>query len=1035
VFTGFFFALIAVAGILSAPALKVQRIPDVIIPAVGISASYPGASPAEMEKLVVKPIEEQLDGMENLERLSATVQNGTATILAQFVLDSDVRNEVVDVQRRVDTARVFMPQDLTPPRVYNDTSRTVLLVAVSSPTVPRARLEEIVTSEVVPKLRSLPGADIEEHSYLQREFHVAADVTRLQAHNATAGDVLTAIIANNANQPGGYFDSPAEELNVRLAGNLTSAQDIAEIPLSAPSGSSPSFRVGDVATVVDGFADRRRQLLLDGAPAIELFIGRTRDGDTLKITDGARDILASFAATFPDLRFQEISTSSDVTRASVNNVVRSLIESVIVTAIAMLIFLRSWRDGFIVTLAIPASVLATLLVMRLLSLTVDLVSMMALGLTIGILVDDSIVVLESIVRHRRSGESPAAAALNGRNEIAKAAIAITTVDVVVFAPIVLIGGEIGKYVHEFGIVVVVATLFSLLVSFTLTPLLAACWPASAETARKPARSALRRFERAYAERILPWAFDNKAVIAVTCAGAVLAAGGLLVNGSIQQEFIPFAPVPTIHGSIRYPVGTPIRAVEGALARVQHRIASIPGVAAVETDAGAIPGSEVDAVRGNIGGFTIVLARGTQDRAAVTKEAKKLAALAPGAQYVIGGGGDDHQISFALAGPDADLERAVGTLSELLRAQPAVADVRNSMLADAPQLDVAVDQKKARVFGVSPQDALLAARIATGGALATRVRMPSSLVDVRVELPLSERNAETLRRVAVRSAGGTLVPLGAVATIARGAAATTISRLARERVVDVTANLAPNAAVSLGTVVAPVLRAIERPGVLPASVHVIPQGEVDLFTRVLRDMRGAMVAAVLLVFMLMVILYGSVREPLVILTSLPLALVGALGGLALRHQTLNLFSMMALLMLFGLVAKNAILLVDKAKENLRRGLSPRAAMKAAASVRLRPILMTTCAMIVAMLPLSLGWGVGLADRSPMGTVLIGGLLSSLVLTLVLVPIVYVWTLESRTRADVGANDPIVRVERAPAVTMTALGKLPRQATEEPRIWKS
>jgi HAE1 family hydrophobic/amphiphilic exporter-1 len=1022
-FTGFAFALIALAGILSAPSLKVQRIPDVIIPTVGVRAAYPGASPAEVEKLVVKPIEEQLDGMQNLERLSATVQNGTVTILAEFALDTDVRAEVGDVQRRVDTARAYMPQDLVPPEVYDDTSRAVLLEAIGSAGLSRARLEDIVTNQVVPKLRSLRGSDIEERSTLRREIHVDVDVARLQSVGATLGDVLAGIASNSAEQPGGYFDSPLEELNVRLSANVTSPSDLADIPVSiaAPSGAAaqpPAFRVGDVATVEDGFAEGRRQVLLDGAPAIELLVGRTQDGDTLKITDGARRILAEFARAYPQLRFQEISTSSDATRASVNNVVRSLVESIVVTALAMLVFLRSWRDGLIVSLAIPTSVLATLLVMRWLNLTVDLVSMMALGLTIGILVDDSIVVLENIVRHRRAGESPVDAALNGRDEIAKAAVAITMVDVVVFVPIVLIGGEIGKYIHEFGIVVVVATLFSLLVSFTLTPLLAARWPAPA----RPSAPRPNRFERVYSERVLPWAFRHGALVAGACAAAVAAAAALLVNGAIEQEFIPFAAPQTIHGSLRYPVGTPLGVVEGGLARVQRRISALPGVAAVLTSAGALPGSEVDTLRGNLGSFTIVPA-GEGERGALIAAAKRLGYLVPGAQYLIGGGGDDHRIAFALAGPDAELDRAVSGLERLLRAQPALTDVRGSMQADSPQLEVAVDQRKARVVGIAPADALTAARIATGGALATRVRLPAGLVDVRVQVPPAERNPRTLRRVTVRAADGTLVPLGAVARIARGAEATTIARLARERVIEVTANLAPGAGVSLGTAVAPVLRAIETPGVLPAGVHAIPEGEVDLFTRVLGDMRGAMLAAVALVFMLMVVLYGSVREPLVILTSLPLALVGALGGLALRHQTLNLFSMMALLMLFGLVAKNAILLVDKAKDNVRRGAAPRAAMQAAAAVRLRPIAMTTSAMVVGMLPLSLGWGAGLADRSPMGTVLIGGLLSSLILTLVLVPIVYVWALERRTAPEIGANSA-VRADRVRAGAIVALDDLPR-----------
>jgi HAE1 family hydrophobic/amphiphilic exporter-1 len=1003
VITALVFIGLALYGFLSYTQLGVNLFPNVAYPIVGVTASYPGASPSEMEKLIVKPIEDQLDGMENMDRLSATVQEGQATVIARFRLDTDLNYETIDVQRRVDTARIYMPTDLNPPLVFKDGTQSdpIIEEAVSSTKLTPAELSYLVSQRIVPELKSVPGVlDVATQGDTARELHVFPDNMRIAMAGATLTDLDSVLARNNANLPGGRIDSPTTETTVSVHADVQKATDLLGIPVPVPGGAQKTLTIGDLASVEDGHVEQRAPSHFNAQPSLLLDIERQNDADTVKTTAATRKELDAIVKEFPTVRFTEINASADYTQVSVNGVLQSLFEGIVLTAVVMLLFLHAWRNAVVVMIAIPTSLLASFIVMKLLGFTVDVISLMGLGLTIGILVDDSIVVLENITRHRDMGERPLDAALNGRTEIGNAAIAITLVDVVVFLPIAFLSGIVGKYMKEFGIVIVVATLFSLLVSFTLTPLLAGRWSVKRRSAEVPwwARWFQDGFEsvgRWYAQRVLPWCLAHRPLVPIGCFVLVAGAIALVPLGFIGSEFVPSGNAGVLQGSLQYPIGQPLAVTAAGVARLEKKLLAIDGVSSVLTTTGVKQNGFGEDLGGNLAQISVLLdktRRREQDR--VLAQARTLDYLVPGAAYAIAtqsSSGSGAAVVFTLTGPDAALDEASRKLAALLRKQRGAIDVDTSASQNGPRLDIHVDPQRAALLGVSPGDAATVARIAIGGVVSTKVRLDTGLTDVRLELPVAERNdVATIERLQVRASDGTLVPLARVADFTLTSAPTKIIRQARNRVVNVTASIDPNAGVSLGVILAPVQAALDTPGFLPPGVHVATDGDADLYNQTFSSMGFALFTSFLLVYMLMVVLYGSFVEPFVVMFSVPVAIVGALGGLALRHQTLNLFSLIAIVMLFGLVAKNGILLVDYANQQRKKyGLNVFDAMKAAAATRFRPILMTTFAMIFGMLPLSLGITEGAEQRASMGTVLIGGLISSLVLTLALVPVMYTY----------------------------------------------
>jgi len=1031
IITAMLFIGLAVYGALSYARLGASSQPNVAFPVVIVFAGYPGASPQEMEKLIIKPIEDQLDGIDNLDQLRATAQEGVATVVVQFKLDTNLDFAAIDVQRRVDTARVFMPQDLNPPTVEkNGSDDPILTYGLSSKSLSGAALGDIVNDRLIPEIKAIPGVTgVGSRGDAAREIQVYPDPVRMMATGGTLTDIFAAISQNNANLPGGRLDAPTKETSVSVHADIVNPSDIALIPVAA--NNQRNVRVGDLATVVDGHVEQRRVTHFNGRPGVIIDISRNVRADEIKTTAVARARMKDVMARYPTIAFKEIDAPADDTQSQLNGVLQNLFEGVVLTAIVLMFFLHAWRHAVVVMLAIPSSLFATFIVMKLLDFNLDNISLMGLSLTIGILVDDSIVVLENITRHRDMGQNPLEASISGRNEIGGAAIAITLVDVVVFLPMAFLTGFVGKYMKEFGIVVVVATLFSLFVSFTLTPMLAAKWAVLKRSAEPPRFLAwfqigFDRFTRWYRDRALTWALRRGWVIGVGCFALFVGSIAMIGAGLVPAEFVPSIESGAIAMSITYPTGTPLATTQSSVDRIEEYVLGLPGVDRVFSTAGAKPSGRGSTIGGNVARVQAQMKKENraQTQPTIALLRSNVERLAPGAMITVGsrgGGGSGLAISYDLSGPDAELDSSANKLAAFIRAIPGTVNVQTGAESAAPRLNIHIDPRRSLLLGVSPGAAAIAARTALGGAVATKVRTASGLVDVRVELPAAYRSSiESVKNVHVRSQDGSIVNLADIADFTEGVAPTKIERSARQRIISVNADV-DRTIVASGDVDAKIEAKIAQPGFLASGVHPLAQGDSQLQAETSAAFLISVLTSIALVYMLLVILYGSFSMPFVIMFSVPVALVGAVLALYFSKQSLNLLSDIGMIMLMGLVAKNGILLVDYANTLLGRGMRPVEAMLTAAGTRLRPIVMTTAAMVFGMLPLALGFAEGGEFRRSMGVVIIGGLLSSLILTLFLVPVAYVTM--HRIQSALGRR---LRKKPQPDRSLDTLPKIPAGA---------
>ena len=1170
VITAMVFIALAIFGMIAFAQIgRSANPPGTDFPVVVVFAGYPGASPQEMERLVVKPIEDQLNNIDNLDQLSATAQEGSASIVVQFKLGTNLDLAAINVQSAVDTARVYLPADLDPPSVEkNGASQPLLDIAVSSKALGSTQLADFVNNKLEPIFKAIPNVQtVDIYGASDREFHVEPIPERLIGANATLADVYAAVAANNANLPGGILRQRTQETSVSVHAEINSANDLLGIPLAIPGSSSKNMKVGDVAYAFDSHVEPTSISRFNGEPRIYVELGRNIAADEITSTRIAREHIKQIATQFPELTFSEIDAPADYTQKSLNGVWQSLMEGVVLTMLVMLLFLHAWRNAIVIMIAIPSSIFATFVMMKAFAFHLDTMSLMGLSLIIGILVDDSIVVLENITRHRDLGEDPTDAAINGRSEIGGAAVAITMVDVVVFLPIAFLPGIVGAYLREFGAVIVIATLFSLLVSFTLTPLLAAKWSVRSRTPERPQwldalgswkvnlalcaaavvaffipwplpelREILpvmvgavlllnlfvQRYDRIlgwYRTKALPYALAHGLFVVFVCVVLVLnsltlAAGagsttiglnviilvlvviwhgiGLVLRrvipenkvgyrwssspnghsrralllrragdtiknvprigmrwfyatgtggrltmvtfalpvllaillpllGPIDFDFVPQVQTGEIAMTVTYPPGTPIATTSKYVGALEQGIMKIDGIKSVSSTVGRKPQGWGSAIGDNYARLNAqTLPERRHDTYKIIDQVRKLAYLVPGGDFQVAGdsgGGSGSSIFYSLSGPEDAIAPAAEKVAQFLRNTPGSVNVQTSNEAAAPRLNVNIDPQKAEILGISPAAAANAARLAIDGAVATRVRAENGLVDVRVQFPLSDRKTvDQLQDVRVRAEDGTLVPLADIATLQWTKAPLQIKRLNRQRVVDVYGGTLPG--YSLGAVTGPLEKELHKPGFLPEGVELTAQGDTQFMNETMANMGVALLTSFMLVYMLMVILYGSFLEPLIVMLCVPLAIIGALTALSLMHriepnagQSLNIISMIGIIMLFGLVAKNGILLVDYSNTLCRRGMRVRDAVLQASSTRFRPILMTTCAMIFGMLPLSLGFAEGGEWRQAMGTVIIGGLFSSLILTLFLVPMIYeTWIGFLERRADQRA----IAAEMSPAV---------------------
>jgi len=1017
-----FFSVVGLIGVVAFARMGRSILPPIAIPAVSISAPYPGAAPQEIERLVIAPIEEQLRALPDVDRVSSFAQDGVAQIDVRFRFGTKIETDRMNVQQAVDSARATMPGDLVPPMVREqDPSQVpVLQESVTSAVLSTRSLTDLVENRIAPALRGVAGVGtVTATGELTRQFTVAPRIGALSEIGGTPLDVLRAIAPAGDVFPGGRLRSSLRESTIGVRASADTAASLRMLPVGTANG---SVRVGDVATVRDAYDDPNVIVAVDGQPAILLSVSRASDASSLKTISSTERAFDALARLYPLVRFTLLRSDAPYTIAATDGVFQTIAEGVALTVLVMLFFLHSWRNALIAAISIPVSLGAALAAMWMMGFTIDMLSLMGLSLTIGILVDDSIVIIEAIANNAKRGLAGDDAALAGRNELGPAAFAITLVDVAVFAPIAFMSGLVGQFMREFGLAIVCATAFSLLVSFTLTPLLAARWSLRPRASRKIgtlpwmlrtptarnaggalilALAAMRDFEARlgvlYAQRWLPAAFKRRRLVALATVAACAAAFWLVLSGRIATEFSPPTSAGRADVSLTFPAGTPLDVTAAGAARLTERLLDDPRLRHVVVTSGRAFNGITDVFAGNMAQIDATLEDQTASGDPVTDDIKALQRLAPDAQ-IAGAGrsmGGTAPVSYNVVGEPGAIDLAAARIASALRANPFATDVRSSNAGVGPRLDIRIDPAKAMLLGVSTEDAAQTARIATGGEIAAKVRTYSGLTDVVVRSE-ARGDLDDMLRLPVRAGDARLIPLTDLASVTYGAEPTIIERENGRRVVSVSANTL--GAAPIGLVTGPLARMLRDPKFLPLDSQVEPRGDIEQFLDTVSRIGATLGLSVLIVYVILAILYRSYVLPCAIMLSVPLASIGAVGALFVTASPLNLYSMLGIVMLIGLVAKNGILLVDYAEREIRRGESAYAATIAAAHRRFRPILMTTVAMIAGMLPLALGQTIGAQYRQALGIVVIGGLASSLLLTLFLVPIAYVtYHVSARSKA--------------------------------------
>jgi hydrophobic/amphiphilic exporter-1 (mainly G- bacteria), HAE1 family len=1030
-----FLCLVIIAGTLGGVRLVKQQLPNYDVPSIQVLLTYSGASTTEMRDAIVRPLEDQIAGAPDLDYVETSIEPGQASIVAVFSLTSDENTDLVQVQGRVQNSLHQLPTDLPTPQIsiYNPSEAVVVSLAASSTSLNLGDLSAIVTNDIVPGIEQVPGISyVQENGDVTASIQVNVNPHKLTSSGFTLTDVINAISNNNVRAPGGILYEPNRETNLDIRGDIQDVPTVANLLLGNTTTASTSstsstypwttasrlFRISDVANVQDAYETQRVYAYTRGTPAIELDVQKAAGSSEVTASNAVLAQLPKLRAQYPQVNFTVLNVQSTYTEQLLSGVTRTLIEGIIITAIVMLFFLRSWRKAVVVMVAVPASFLVTLAAMQVLNFTLDTVSLLGMTLMIGILVDDSIVVLENISRHQEEGEDPRAAAINGLSEIGVATIVITLVIVVVFLPLSFLPGSVGLFLREFGLVVTVATLTSLFVSFAVTPALSGRWALLSRWRPWPIIDRFTEWfdgvRTWYAQRALTWGLEHRRAVVLISFGSLIVALLLIPLGAVGFEYMPPVDRGELFITLNYPTGTPLTTTTQGVRTAEKIVDRMGSDLLSETSiSGAYEGSLTGYINnGAIGQIHIFLAdgrrRSTQSWA--QRLENQIANALPQAQVVAvpatnASGGISQPIGYVVSSATSDPSAAANQAFNVLVHTPGVIDATTSNALESPQIEVQFNRNAARALDASIGTASTAVRAAYGGYTATEFTGENGLKDVQVIYEQNDlTNLTGISAIPIRANNGSIIRVGDIVDLQMQPAPPLIVRIERRNVVLLGANVAPGATLSN------VIRTYERrlrALHLSSDITIAPVsgGNQQQVTQTVTEMSISLLLSILLVYLLMVALYNGYVTPFIVMFTVPVAVVGALGALALTRQTLNLFSLIGAIMLVGLVAKNGILLVDFANQLRERGLSKFDAIVESAHHRFRPIVMTTLAMIAGMLPLALALDPGSQAERPLGIVVIGGLSSSLILTLLLIPIMYLrFAPDEQPRTDLVETHP-------------------------------
>jgi HAE1 family hydrophobic/amphiphilic exporter-1 len=969
-----------------------------------IAIPYPGASPDVVEREVIDPIEEVLSGISGVDRMQSNSLDSFGNIIVEFDFSKDPRMASQEVRDKIAEIRNELPTEMEEPILtqFDPADRPIMSLTLSSPGLGGAELTRIADPDITRRLRAISGvATVDLVGAIERELVVEIRPRDLQASGVSVAQVVLALQAQNLASPVGRLAGQLDERTIRLKGRLDSPADFKQLVVSQSEGRI--IRLGDLADVRDSTEEPRSFALYDDEAAVGIDILKSTGFSTTAVAEQIRARVADIQKTLPSGVTLRVVTDAGLRVAdSVAGVQQALIEGAALTVAVVFLFLNSWRSTIITGLALPVSVLASFVAVWAYGFTLNTMSLLGLSLSIGILIDDAIVVRENIVRHVEMGKGHYKAAFDGTDEIGLAVTATTLSIVVVFIPIAFLGGIAGQWFKPFGLTIVCSVLVSLFVSFSLDPMLSAYWPDPhmPMERRMLVSRILGRFNQWFdrqAERykgVIAWALDHRFSMVSLAVATFVAALALPALGIVGAGFVPEMDTSEFRIDIETPPGSNL-AYTQLKAQEVSRIARIrPEVAYVYTSVGG-QGDAVD--EGVI--FVKLLPKHERERsqldivADIRSDLGRLGGVTSSISSGFNPG--EKQIQLQVRGPDAvELTRLAQAVADEMRKVPGAVDVGLSTKGQKPELDVQLDRALAGSLGVTVGQVAQALRPAFAGIDVGDWIDPSGETrDVTIRLaPESRTVVADLESLPILVGGDeTSIPLGQVARVTPSIGPARIDHLDRDRVIVVQANTQNR---PLSAVVGDTMARVQTAITFPAGYTLSQGGETEEQQEIFTQMFVAIGVAILLMYFVLVVQFGSFLEPFSIMLSLPLSLIGVMLALVVTGESLNIMSMIGVILLVGIVAKNAILLIDFAKWSEEAGMDRREALIQAGRVRLRPILMTTFALVAGMVPVALGSGEGGDFRAPLGITVIGGVITSTLLTLLVIPTVYEILADSR-----------------------------------------
>ena len=974
------FVVLLFLGIMSFKALPVTRFPNIDIPLVQVTINQSGATPAELETQVAKIVEDSVANITGVKHLITSLSDGVSTTAIEFRLEIDTDRALNDVKDAIEKIRPELPRTIDEPIIQriDVEGQAILAYAAVSPGMTLEQLSWHVDDVIKRELLVVKGVGrVERYGGVKREIRVLLDPDRLLAYGVTAADINRQIRATNVDIGSGRGEVGQQEQAIRILAGAKTVAELAETKIAIAGGRY--VRLSDLGRVLDDAEEARSFARLDGQPVVSFSVFRSKGASELSVADAVEKRLAELDKRYPDVTLSKIDDAVSYTRGNYEAAMTTLIEGAILAVITVFLFLRNSRATLITAIALPLSAIPTFWAMSLMGFSLNLVSLLAITLVTGILVDDAIVEIENIVRHMRMGKSPYRAAMEAADEIGLAVIAITLTIVAIFAPVSFMGGVAGQYFRQFGLTVAVAVLFSLLVARLITPMMAAYLMRPVPPHDMEGGPIMRGYVH-FLAATLRWRYITLIV------GMGVFAGSIYATAMLPTGFIPDEDTSRVVISAELPPGARLEDTRIMTDEVTRRLKNIPEVASVFVLGGVSPTGTLEVRRAAVN--VRLVPKTERDKPQKELKAILSATIAgvPDVRAWFVNERGERELSFSLLSRDGDaLAQGVSKVETAVRQLPGFFNVASKSALDRPEIRIVPELDKASALGITPDQIAETVRVATIGDVDANLAKFTSgdrLIPIRVQV---EENArENLQRIAnlrLTNAAGKSIPLSAVADISFGRGPSAIDRYDRERRAEIGADLVKGFA--LGSAREAFVAQVEKIG-LPEGVRLLATGDAEIQDEVANGFITAMGTGLMIVLGLLILLFGSVFQPITILLSLPLSFGGVVIALIATNNPISMPVYIGLLMLMGIVTKNAIMLVDFAVEEIARGTERTTALLEAGRKRARPIVMTTIAMAAGMLPSAFALGDGGEFRAPMAIAVIGGLLVSTVLSLVFVP---------------------------------------------------